>query len=314
MVACSTLTTGASARSRTVHFPDIRLSVPLDRASRRLSHLARPLPRLSSSLKPHSHDPIPDAGSFRARRPRIDRDYSERSFTVGIGGPVGTGKTALMLSLCRHLRDDYDVAAITNDIFTREDGEYLVKHQALDPSRIRAVETGGCPHAAIREDISCNLTEAENLTAEHAPELILLESGGDNLAANFSRELADFIVYVIDVCGGDKIPRKGGPGVTQADLLVINKVELAEAVGASLEVMARDAKAQREAGPFVMANVKRGAGVPQIAEHILEAWREATGGARKKAKGDEKKWERQERAPVESEHTVYLHPCLPMRF
>ena len=289
MVACSTLTTGASARSRTVHFPAIRLSVPLDRASRRPSHLARPLPRLSSSLKPHSHDPIPDAGSFRARRPRIDRDYSERSFTVGIGGPVGTGKTALMLSLCRHLRDDYDVAAITNDIFTREDGEYLVKHQALDPSRIRAVETGGCPHAAIREDISCNLTEAENLTAEHAPELILLESGGDNLAANFSRELADFIVYVIDVCGGDKIPRKGGPGVTQADLLVINKVELAEAVGASLEVMARDAKAQREAGPFVMANVKRGAGVPQIAEHILKAWREATGGARKKAKGDEKK-------------------------
>ena len=144
MVACSTLTTGASARSRTVHFPDIRLSVPLDRASRRLSHLARPLPRLSSSLKPHSHDPI-DAGSFRARRPRIDRDYSERSFTVGIGGPVGTGKTALMLSLCRHLRDDYDVAAITNDIFTREDGEYLVKHQALDPSRIRAVETGVAP-------------------------------------------------------------------------------------------------------------------------------------------------------------------------
>ena len=270
--------TGASARSRTVHFPDIRLSVPLDRASRRLSHLARPLPRLSSSLKPHSHDPIPDAGSFRARRPRIDRDYSERSFTVGIGGPVGTGKTALMLSLCRHLRDGYDVAAIY--------GRHLHPRRRRIPREAPGAGSlahprgrdRGCPHAAIREDIGCNLTEAENLTAEHAPELILLESGGDNLAANFSRELADFIVYVIDVCGGDKIPRKGGPGVTQADLLVINKVELADAVGASLEVMARDAKKQRESGPLVMANVKRSVGVPEIAEHILKAWREATGG------------------------------------
>ena len=199
-------------------------------------------------LKPHSHDPIPNAGSFVHRRTRLtDRDYRDRAFTIGIGGPVGTGKTALMLSLCRALRDEYRVAAITNDIFTREDGEYLIKHQALsDPDMIRAVETGGCPHAAIREDISCNLTEAESLTADHAPDFILLESGGDNLAANFSRELADFIVYVIDVCGGDKIPRKGGPGVTQADLLVINKVELADAVGADLAVMARDAKAQRE--------------------------------------------------------------------
>ena len=209
------------------------------------SILAEPSPRErldpfdSCRLKPHSHDPIPNAGSFKARRPRITRDYRERAFTVGIGGPVGTGKTALMLSLCRHFRESYSVAAITNDIFTREDGEFLVRHEALDAGRIRAVETGGCPHAAIREDISCNLTEVEALTAEYAPDFILLESGGDNLAANFSRELADFIVYVIDVCGGDKIPRKGGPGVTQADLLIINKVELAQAVGANLEVMVR---------------------------------------------------------------------------
>ena len=237
-------------------------------------------------LKPHSHDPIPNAGSFAHRRARLaDRNYRDRAFTIGIGGPVGTGKTALMLSLCRALRDEYHVAAITNDIFTREDGEYLIKHQALsDPDMIRAVETGGCPHAAIREDISCNLTEAESLTADHAPDFILLESGGDNLAANFSRELADFIVYVIDVCGGDKIPRKGGPGVTQADLLVINKVELADAVGASLEVMARDAKKQRESGPLVMANVKRSVGVPEIAEHVIAAWTNATGGKKEKAR------------------------------
>ena len=159
----------------------------------------------------------------------------------------------------------------------------MTKHGALDADRIRAVETGGCPHAAIREDVSANLTEAEALTRLHGGlDFILLESGGDNLAANFSRELADFIVYVIDVCGGDKIPRKGGPGVTQADLLVINKVELADAVGASLEVMARDAKKQRESGPLVMANVKRSVGVPEIAEHVIAAWTNATGGKKEK--------------------------------
>ena len=235
-------------------------------------------------LKPHSHDPIPSPGHFARRRPRKERsDYDERSFTVGIGGPVGTGKTALMLQLCRHFtKEGRDICAVTNDIFTREDGEFLTKHEALSAGRIRAVETGGCPHAAIREDISCNLTEVENLTTEYHPEFVLLESGGDNLAANFSRELADFIIYVIDVCGGDKIPRKGGPGVTQADLLVINKTELAEAVGASLEVMARDSKKQRDTGPFVMAQVKRGVGVSEIAEHIVAAWTEATGGERKK--------------------------------
>ena len=181
-------------------------------------------------LKPHSHDPIPSPGHFERRRPRKERgDYDERAFTVGIGGPVGTGKTALMLQLCRHFtKESRDICAVTNDIFTREDGEFLTRHEALEAGRIRAVETGGCPHAAIREDISCNLTEVENLTREYSPEFVLLESGGDNLAANFSRELADYIIYVIDVCGGDKIPRKGGPGVTQADLLVINKTELAE--------------------------------------------------------------------------------------
>ena len=217
-------------------------------------------------------------------RPACVPFNEERSFTVGIGGPVGTGKTALMLSLCKHFKEVYNICAVTNDIFTREDCEFLTRHNALEKERIRAVETGGCPHAAIREDISCNLTEVEALSAEFSPDFVLLESGGDNLAANFSRELADFIIYVIDVCGGDKIPRKGGPGVTQADLLIINKVELAPAVGASLEVMARDAKKQREHGPFVFAQVKNNVGVPEIADHIVSAWSEATGGKRKEAK------------------------------
>ena len=241
-------------------------------------------------LKPHSHDPIPHAGSFLNRRMATykNRDFTERCFTVGIGGPVGTGKTALMLQLCRHFakrgggggeeterRRWENIVAVTNDIFTKEDGEFLAKHEALPIERIRAVETGGCPHAAIREDIGANLSEVESLTGKFRPEFCLLESGGDNLAANFSRELADFIVYVIDVCGGDKIPRKGGPGVTQADLLVINKKELAEAVGASVEVMTRDADKQREGGPVIVASVKTGDGVKEIAEHILKAYDEA---------------------------------------
>ena len=167
---------------------------------------------------------------------------------------------------------------MTNDIFTREDGEFLVRHGALPAERILAVETGGCPHAAIREDISMNLAPLEALTARFATELLLLESGGDNLAANFSRELADFIIYVIDVAGGDKIPRKGGPGITQADLLVINKTDLAPAVGADLDVMARDATKMRDGGPFVFAQIKHGGGVADIAAHILRAWAAATGG------------------------------------
>jgi urease accessory protein len=157
----------------------------------------------------------------------------------------------------------------------RQDGEFLVRHQALEAERIRAVETGGCPHAAIREDISANLLALEELQRHFKPELMLLESGGDNLAAHFSRELADFTVYVIDVAGGDKIPRKGGPGITQADLLVINKTDLAPAVGADLEVMARDARRMRGDGPVVFAQVKHGPGVDAIIEHILHAWRHA---------------------------------------
>ncbi|KAH0886789.1 hypothetical protein HID58_062885, partial [Brassica napus] len=200
-------------------------------------------------LAPHSHEPIYSPGYFSRRAPPLnDRNFSERAFTVGIGGPVGTGKTALMLALCRVLRDKYSLAAVTNDIFTKEDGEFLVKHGALPEERIRAVETGGCPHAAIREDISINLGPLEELSNLFKTDLLLCESGGDNLAANFSRELADYIIYIIDVSAGDKIPRKGGPGITQADLLVINKTDLAAAVGADLSVMERDALRMRDGG------------------------------------------------------------------
>lgn len=207
----------------------------------------------------------------------MTRDFRERAFTVGIGGPVGTGKTALMLALCQFLRDKYSLAAVTNDIFTKEDGEFLVKHGALPEERIRAVETGGCPHAAIREDISINLGPLEELSNLYKADILLCESGGDNLAANFSRELADYIIYIIDVSGGDKIPRKGGPGITQADLLVINKTDLAQAVGADLTVMERDALRMRDGGPFVFAQVKHGVGVEEIVNHILQAWEVATG-------------------------------------
>jgi len=169
------------------------------------------------------------------------------------------------------------VAAVTNDIFTREDGEFLIRHRALDAERIRAVETGGCPHAAIREDISANLLALEELHRQFRPDILLIESGGDNLAAHFSRELADFTVYVIDVAGGDKVPRKGGPGITQADLLVINKTDIAVAVGADLSVMDRDARAMRGNGPFVFAQVKHGVGVDDIIHHILHAWQHASG-------------------------------------
>ncbi|XP_026386322.1 urease accessory protein G-like [Papaver somniferum] len=165
---------------------------------------------------------------------------------------------------------------VTNDIFTKEDGEFLVKHGALPEERI-AVETGGCPHAAIREDISINLGPLEELSNLYKADILLCESGGDNLAANFSRELADFIIYIIDVSGGDKIPRKGGPGITQADLLVINKTDLAAAVGADLAVMERDALRMRDGGPFVFSQVKHGVGVEQIVNHVLQAWEVATG-------------------------------------
>ncbi|KAK3430753.1 hypothetical protein EUGRSUZ_E02383 [Eucalyptus grandis] len=225
-------------------------------------------------LAPHSHEPIYSPGFFPKRAPPIlSRDFNERAFTVGIGGPVGTGKTALMLALCQFLRDKYSLAAVTNDIFTKEDGEFLVKHGALPEERIRAVETGGCPHAAIREDISINLGPLEELSNLYKADILLCESGGDNLAANFSRELADFIIYIIDVSGGDKIPRKGGPGITQ----VINKTDLAAAVGADLAVMERDALRMRDGGPFVFAQVKHGHGVEEIVNHILQAWEVVTG-------------------------------------
>ncbi len=190
---------------------------------------------------------------------------------VGIGGPVGSGKTALMDALCKHLRGAYDIAAITNDIYTREDAEFLTRAGSLEPERIVGVETGGCPHTAIREDASINLAAVGKLEKRFPGlDLILIESGGDNLAATFSPELADLTIYVIDVSAGDKIPRKGGPGITRSDLLVINKIDLAPFVGASLEVMDRDAKKMRGERPFVFTNIRAGQGLPVIAEFIVK--------------------------------------------
>eukprot|EP01038_Epipyxis_sp_PR26KG_P011845 gene11845-15851_t len=221
----------------------------------------------------HSHKRIDNAGEFEYRDKPKRRKYNYRAFCVGIGGPVGSGKTALMLSLCQRMRDRYNLCAVTNDIFTREDGEFLIKNGALHANRIKAVETGGCPHAAIREDITANLLACEELTSMHNCDMILLESGGDNLAADFSRELADFTIYVIDTAGGDKIPRKGGPGITQSDLLIVNKTDLAEIVGASVEVMKRDAKLMRgPVAPTIFAQVKHGPGVNEIVALIEEAY------------------------------------------
>jgi len=189
---------------------------------------------------------------------------------IGIGGPVGSGKTALMDALCKRLRETYDIAAITNDIYTREDAEFLTRSGALAAERIRGVETGGCPHTAIREDASINLAAVAELEAAFpALDLILIESGGDNLAATFSPELADLTIYVIDVSAGDKIPRKGGPGITRSDLLVINKTDLAPLVGASLEVMDRDSRLMRKERPFVFTNVKDGKGVDAVLDFIV---------------------------------------------
>jgi urease accessory protein len=188
---------------------------------------------------------------------------------IGIGGPVGSGKTALMLSLCRSLRDKYNIAAVTNDIYTEEDAQFLVRNEALMPERIIGVETGGCPHTAIREDASINLEAVARLDKRFPNlDLILIESGGDNLAATFSPELSDLTLYVIDVAAGDKIPRKGGPGITKSDLLIINKIDLAPMVGASLEVMDRDARKMRNERPFVFSNLKTGQGVDTIVKFI----------------------------------------------
>lgn len=191
---------------------------------------------------------------------------------IGIGGPVGSGKTALMDALCKHFRSTYDIAAITNDIYTREDAEFLTRAGSLPPERIIGVETGGCPHTAIREDASMNLAAVAEMHRRFPDlDLILIESGGDNLAATFSPELADLTIYVIDVSAGDKIPRKGGPGITRSDLLVINKIDLAPMVGASLEVMDLDAKRMRGERPFYFTNIRAGNGVAEVARFIETA-------------------------------------------
>jgi urease accessory protein len=190
---------------------------------------------------------------------------------VGIGGPVGSGKTALTLALCKDMREHYQLAVVTNDIYTREDAQFLVRNEALAPERIIGVETGGCPHTAIREDASVNLEAVARLSRAFPDlDIVFVESGGDNLAATFSPELSDLTLYVIDVSAGDKIPRKGGPGITKSDLLIINKIDLAPLVGASLEVMDRDARKMRGDRPFVFSNLKTGEGLPAIARFIEE--------------------------------------------
>ena len=205
----------------------------------------------------------------------IFADYSGgvsmEALRVGIAGPVGSGKTALVEALCKYLRKHYDIAVVTNDIYTREDAEFLVRHGALDADRIVGVETGGCPHTAIREDASMNMAALEDLEIRFpGVQLLFVESGGDNLAAMFSPELVDLSIYVIDVAAGDKIPRKGGPGITRSDLLVINKIDLAPYVGASLEIMERDARLMRGDRPFLFSNLKTGIGLAQIAAYISE--------------------------------------------
>jgi len=194
-----------------------------------------------------------------------------QTLRVGIGGPVGSGKTALTLLLCKAMRDNYDMAVVTNDIYTQEDAQFLTNHGALEKDRILGVETGGCPHTAIREDASMNLAAIDHLSSQYKNlELVIVESGGDNLSATFSPELSDLTVYVIDVSAGDKIPRKGGPGITKSDLLVINKVDIAPLVGASLDVMERDAKKMRGDRPFVFSNMKTGQGVQEILAFIID--------------------------------------------
>lgn len=194
----------------------------------------------------------------------------KQTLRVGVGGPVGSGKTALLRTLCSALRDYYDIAVVTNDIYTQEDSRFLTEHEALSEDRIIGVETGGCPHTAIREDASMNLAAIDELQRRHGVlDVVFVESGGDNLSATFSPELSDFTIYVIDVSAGDKIPRKGGPGITKSDLLIINKTDLAPLVGASLEVMDRDTKKMRGDKPFVFANLKAGQGVDRIIELII---------------------------------------------
>ena len=190
---------------------------------------------------------------------------------VGVGGPVGSGKTALINALCKQLREKFEIAVVTNDIYTKEDAQFLIKQKALEEDRILGVETGGCPHTAIREDASMNLSAVDELGVRFPNlDLVIVESGGDNLAATFSPELSDLTIYVIDVAAGDKIPRKGGPGITKSDFLIINKTDLAPHVGASLEVMERDAKKMRGERPFVFTNLKSGVGVVEVEQFIID--------------------------------------------
>ena len=223
----------------------------------------------SGSGHGHPHDHADQPGHFQERELPLDRDFNQRAFTVGVGGPVGSGKTALMLQLCRRLRSTLGIAVVTNDIFTKEDAEFLTRNEALTSDRIIGVETGGCPHTAIREDASMNLAAVAQLCDRFTGlDIVFVESGGDNLAATFSPELSDLTLYVIDVAAGDKIPRKGGPGITKSDLLVINKIDLAPMVGASLEVMDRDARKMRGERPFVFTNLKIGQGLDDIVRFI----------------------------------------------
>lgn len=196
---------------------------------------------------------------------------TDQVLRVGVGGPVGSGKTALLQALCKNMKDHYNIAVVTNDIYTREDAEFLIRNGALEKERILGVETGGCPHTAIREDASMNLTAVSDLQDRfQGLDVVFIESGGDNLSATFSPELSDLTIYVIDVAAGDKIPRKGGPGITKSDLLVINKIDLAPYVGASLEVMERDAKKMRGERPFIFANMKKEQGLQEIIHFIVE--------------------------------------------
>lgn len=196
---------------------------------------------------------------------------SNQVLRVGIGGPVGSGKTALLEQICQAMRDHYNIAVVTNDIYTKEDAQFLIRKDALGEDRILGVETGGCPHTAIREDASMNLAAVKELQDKHEGlEMVLVESGGDNLSATFSPELSDLTLYVIDVCAGDKIPRKGGPGITKSDLLIINKVDIAEHVGASLEIMDRDTRKMRGDKPFVLANVETTKGIGDIISFIID--------------------------------------------
>jgi len=221
-----------------------------------------------TSTPPAAAPPLSSNSSDSSTAPL--RSPAARPLRVGVAGPVGSGKTALMDALCKALRDRFDIAAVTNDIYTKEDAQFLIRSGALPEERIVGVETGGCPHTAIREDASINLEAIDDL-ARRFPrlDLILVESGGDNLAATFSPELADLTLYVIDVAGGDKIPRKGGPGITKSDLLIINKTDLAPHVGASLEVMDRDARKMRGDKPFLFTSIRRGEGLEQVVDFVI---------------------------------------------